>query len=69
MLLEYFFFFIVLIIAFTLAIVLFLVSYLLILRNPYLEKISPYECGFNPFADARNNLMCNFICCNFIYNI
>ena len=26
----------------------------LILQKPYSEKISPYECGFNPFEDARN---------------
>ena len=27
----------------------FLVAY----RNPDAEKLSPYECGFNPFDDAR----------------
>lgn len=28
-------------------------SYLLILRNYDLNKVSAYECGFEPFEDAR----------------
>jgi NADH:ubiquinone oxidoreductase subunit 3 (subunit A) len=37
-----------------LAIVLFLVSYLLASQIGGLEKLSIYECGFEPFEDARN---------------
>jgi NADH-quinone oxidoreductase subunit A len=29
-------------------------SYLLSLRNENTDKLSPYECGFDPFEDARN---------------
>ena len=28
-------------------------SFYLAVRNPYKEKTSPYECGFNVFDDAR----------------
>lgn len=31
-----------------------IVSYLLTKQDPYKEKISAYECGFEPFEDARN---------------
>lgn len=49
---EYFLIFIYIFFAFTLATVLFLVFYALIYRQNDLEKISAYECGFNPFEDA-----------------
>lgn len=35
-----------------LACLLFLVLYLLIFRQVDFEKVSAYECGFNPFEDA-----------------
>lgn len=34
--------------------VLFFLSFLLVYQKPSNEKISSYECGFNPFSDARN---------------
>lgn len=33
----------------SLSIILFFVSYLLVLRNYDLDKLSAYECGFEPF--------------------
>ena len=33
--------------------VVFGLSYAFIARSPNLEKSSAYECGFNPFEDAR----------------
>ncbi len=36
-----------------LGIVLILASVVLAVRNPYPEKVSAYECGFNAFDDAR----------------
>jgi len=33
---------------------LFFLSFLLVYQKPNNEKISSYECGFNPFSDARN---------------
>jgi len=39
--------------AFFIILSLFLLSYLIVLRKPDFEKNSAYECGFNPFSDAR----------------
>jgi NADH-quinone oxidoreductase subunit A len=50
--LEYFFAILFLFFSFTLASILFLVLYLLIFRQVDFEKVSAYECGFNPFEDA-----------------
>lgn len=36
-----------------LSLILFFVSYALVLRNYDINKISAYECGFEPFEDAR----------------
>lgn len=53
MFLEYVILFKYLIICLGLIIVLFLVSFLGVFQKPEEDKYSPYECGFNPFADAR----------------
>ena len=50
---EYLVIFIFLIIAFLLASILFLISYLIVFQKSDQEKVSAYECGFNPFEDAR----------------
>ena len=34
--------------------ILFFLSFLLVYQKPSNEKVSSYECGFNPFSDARN---------------
>lgn len=39
--------------AFFLSILLITISYLLSLRKWDGQKLSPYECGFEPFGDAR----------------
>lgn len=44
------FFFVFLIIG----LLLFLLSLILVYQKPNSEKISAYECGFNPFGDARS---------------
>jgi NADH-quinone oxidoreductase subunit A len=36
------------------------ISYALVKQNPYKEKISAYECGFEPFEDARNKFDVRF---------
>lgn len=41
-------------IAFLISVVIFLFSYLFSTPSFDKEKISAYECGFNPFQDARN---------------
>ena len=49
-----------LVLGFILAFILFLLSYILIRRSSDLEKISAYECGFNPFEDARDKFDIRF---------
>lgn len=33
--------------------ILFLVSFFFVFQKPNFEKLSVYECGFNPFSDSR----------------
>ena len=51
---------IVFIVALILAIVLFSLSYIVAKQVPDAEKISAYECGFDPFEDARNRFDVRF---------
>lgn len=48
MFLEYIIVFKYFLFAFALALILFLLSILFVYQNPELEKLSAYECGFNP---------------------
>ena len=41
-------------IAILLALIIVILSYLLAIQNPETEKLSTYECGFEPYEDARN---------------
>ena len=43
-----------LVIAIVLAVVITSLSYFLAIQNPETEKLSSYECGFEPYEDARN---------------
>ena len=38
----------------TLALLIAALSYFLAVQNPDTEKLSSYECGFEPYEDARN---------------
>jgi len=60
MLHEYKFILIFLIFSIVLSVGLFLASYFLIRKDIYVEKNSAYECGFNPFEDARNKFDVRF---------
>lgn len=60
MILEYSYIFVTLIFAIILAIVLFAISYLGVLRKYDIEKISAYECGFEPFEDTRSKFDVKF---------
>nr|WCH57691.1 NADH dehydrogenase subunit 3 [Hypnea cryptica] len=50
---EYTFILIFLIASTLLSFIIFILSYLLTPQKADQEKISAYECGFNPFDDAR----------------
>lgn len=43
-----------LLIAILLALIIVFLSYFLAIQNPETEKLSTYECGFEPYEDARN---------------
>ena len=43
-----------------LATVVIAIPYIVALRRPDSEKLSPYECGFEPFSDSRNQFDVRF---------
>jgi NADH-quinone oxidoreductase subunit A len=51
--LEYAFSFLFLGFALLLSTIIFFLSYFLVSQKANQEKVSAYECGFNPFDDAR----------------
>lgn len=50
---EYLILLIFLIFSLIIAILIFFLSYFIVYQKEDQEKISAYECGFNPFDDAR----------------
>lgn len=50
---EYYNIFLFLLISCLISCLIFLLSYLIIKKTADQEKVSAYECGFNPFDDAR----------------
>lgn len=43
-----------------LSLLLLVLSYFLSVQNPETEKLSSYECGFEPYEDARHKFSVNF---------
>ena len=37
-----------------LAFLIIILSYFLVVQSPETEKLSTYECGFEPYEDSRN---------------
>merc|ERR1712134_52590 len=57
---NYIFLFIFFCLSLILALVLFIVSYLMARQSGGVEKLSAYECGFEPFDDARTHFDVKF---------
>jgi len=57
---EYFNTVFILAVAFLISFIIFLLSQFLIFQDKDLEKLSPYECGFQPFEDARQKFDIHF---------
>jgi NADH-quinone oxidoreductase subunit A len=57
---ECFIILIFLMVAIILSIIIVLFSYLLAIQTPETEKLSSYECGFEPYEDARNSFDVKF---------
>lgn len=51
---------VIIIFAFFLSIVIVSLSYFLSNQNPETEKLSAYECGFEPYEDSRHKFNVNF---------
>jgi len=51
---EYFVFLVLFFISLILACVIFGASYFIAFQKPDVEKLSMYECGFDPYEDGRN---------------
>jgi NADH-quinone oxidoreductase subunit A len=45
---------------FLLGFILFVFSYFLVFQSPDFEKLSSYECGFQPFGDTRSKFEVRF---------
>ena len=57
---AYFSILVFLAIALGLSLVMVVIPLILAKQNPDAEKLSPYECGFEPFADARGKFDVQF---------
>ena len=57
---EYFPVFIFLLLAVVLSLAIFMISLLVAAQSADSEKLSAYECGFDPFDDARNRFDVRF---------
>ena len=57
---EYLSIFILFIFSIVLSFIIFFLSYFLINQKPDLEKLSSYECGFEPYEDARHKFDIKF---------
>ncbi len=66
---EYFFIFIFLVVSLFLSILIFAISYFFSSSLVEKEKISAYECGFNPFDDARNQFDVRFYLVSILFII
>ena len=59
-LLEYFPILLFIVVGIALSVIILIASYLLGAQKSDYEKLSPYECGFNPFDDARHRFDVRF---------
>ena len=57
---EYLVILIFLFLSMLLAVIILMFSFLLAIQNPETEKLSSYECGFEPYEDARNSFDVKF---------
>jgi NADH-quinone oxidoreductase subunit A len=57
---EYLCVFIFFLVALFLASLIMLLSYVLSVQNPETEKLSTYECGFEPYEDSRHQFDIKF---------
>ncbi len=66
---EYLFILIFLILSIIISVVVFFINYIFINKEIYIEKNSAYECGFNPFSEARNKFDVRFYLVGILFRI
>lgn len=66
---EYLFILIFLVLSFGISILVFGLSYLISSKSIEKDKVSAYECGFNPFEDARNQFDVRFYLVSILFII
>jgi len=54
---------------FFLAIIIFFIPYFFAQKNDDKEKLSSYECGFNPFSDSRSEFEIKFYLVSILFII
>jgi len=59
-LIEYLPVLVLILFAIFLSVLILVLSYVLSVQNPETEKLSSYECGFEPYEDARHKFNVNF---------
>jgi NADH-quinone oxidoreductase subunit A len=57
---EYYSVLLLLVVGIALALIILGASFFLSFQNPDTEKLSAYECGFDPYEDARNQFDVRF---------
>ena len=57
------------IIAVILSIIMSAASFILAIRRPETEKVSAYECGFDPFTDTRQQFEVRFFLVGILFII
>ena len=60
---------IIILFSFILSAIIVLASYVLSIKRGYTEKISVYECGFDPFGDSRQKFEVRFFLVGIIFII
>jgi len=64
---EYFPIFLLFLISVGLACIILGASFFLAVQKPDIEKVSVYECGFNPYEDSRNKFDVRFYLIGIIF--
>ena len=57
---EYFPILVAFLVSIVLSVIIYVLGYFLSIQNPDTEKVSSYECGFDPYEDARNTFDVRF---------
>jgi len=60
---------IVITLAIIISAILVIGSYILSIQNSDVEKLSSYECGFNPYSDARQKFQVQFFLVGILFII